>query len=131
MYKLIMASFCLLFFWACSTSPQEQADSEEKGIQDIDVQVFKSKMHEKDIVVLDVRTPREIRNGKIANALEINVNGPDFESKIAELDKSKTYLVYCAAGLRSQKACKKMEAAGFKKLYNLESGYTGWKAAGN
>ena len=36
--------------------------------------------------------------------------------EIAKLDKNKTYLVHCAVGGRSARACKKMEQLGFKSI---------------
>jgi rhodanese-related sulfurtransferase len=47
-------------------------------------------------------------------------------SKVEALDKNQEYLVYCKAGSRSTLACEKMQALGFKALYNLEGGYDGF-----
>src|SRR5688572_14573761 len=73
-------------------------------------------------VVLDVRTKDENKAGRIPGSVLIDFNADDFEQQVAKLDKSKTYLVHCAAGGRSARACKKMEKLGFAKLYNLEGG---------
>jgi phage shock protein E len=81
-------------------------------------------------VVLDVRTKEEYQKGHIAGSTLIDFNSPDFEKQIAKLDKNKTYLVHCAAGGRSAKACKKMETLNFSKLYNLEGGLGAWQKAG-
>jgi rhodanese-related sulfurtransferase len=62
--------------------------------------------------------------------LNIDFNSPDFNRKIGALDKNKTYLVHCAAGIRSAKACQKLEAAGFKELFDLGAGFKGWEKAG-
>jgi len=64
-------------------------------------------------------------------AMLVDFNSPDFEKKIASLDKDKTYLVHCAAGGRSAKASAKMGALNFKSVYNLEGGYRAWEKAGN
>ena len=81
-------------------------------------------------VVLDVRTTKEYREGHIPGSVMIDFNADDFEQQVAKLDKDKTYLVHCAAGGRSARACKKMEQLGFKKLYNLEGGMGAWEKAG-
>jgi len=78
-----------------------------------------------------VRTKEEYAAGHIAGAVNIDVNAPDFEEKVAKLDKNKTYLVHCAAGARSAKACGKMSKLDFPKLYNLEGGFRAWEKAGN
>jgi phage shock protein E len=81
-------------------------------------------------VVLDVRTKEEYREGHIPGSVLIDFNADDFEQQVAKLDKSKTYLVHCAAGGRSARACKKMDQLGFQKLYNLEGGMGAWEKAG-
>ena len=81
-------------------------------------------------VVLDVRTKKEYREGHIPGSVLIDFNADDFEQQVAKLDKSKTYLVHCAAGGRSARACKKMDQLGFQKLYNLEGGMGAWEKAG-
>ena len=86
-------------------------------------------MSKENTVILDVRTPGEIAEGKIENALEIDILEPGFEDKIKALDKDKTYLVYCKAGGRSAKACNLMLEQEFPNLYNLEGGYTAWSKA--
>ncbi len=88
---------------------------------------FKAMMGGSDVVLLDVRTPAETAQGKIDGAMEINISSPDFASKIAELDKDKTYLVYCRSGARSARACNMMADAGFGKLYNLSTGFMNWR----
>lgn len=70
--------------------------------------------------------------GKIGEMwVEINITSPDFNEKVAALDKSKEYIVYCAAGGRSAKAVHMMKELGFDKTYNLKAGYTGWAKAHN
>ena len=60
----------------------------------------------------------------------IDINQPDFIKHLAELDKNKPVLVYCAIGGRSSKAMAIMKKEGFKEVYNLEGGMTAWKDAG-
>lgn len=96
-------------------------------IQNISVSEFKEKMKEKNTIILDVRTSSETTQGKIKGAKEMNVMSTDFGQKITKLEKSKTYLVYYQSGMRSRRACKMMEKAGFENLYNLSGGYTAWK----
>ena len=85
---------------------------------------------DKKVTVLDVRTPEEFASGHIAGAINVNVNGKDFQDKVEKLDKSKPYLVHCAVGMRSAKACKKMNELQFKTLYDLQGGLTAWKKDG-
>lgn len=81
-------------------------------------------------VVLDVRTKEEYKAGHIPGSIMVDFNADDFEQQVAKLDKDKTYLVHCAVGGRSARACKKMDKMGFKNLYNLEGGMGAWEKAG-
>ena len=81
-------------------------------------------------VVLDVRSKAEFEKGHIPRAINIDVNSLKFDESVAKLDTNKTYLVNCAVGMRSARACKKMEGKGFKQLYDLAPGFDGWKKAG-
>jgi rhodanese-related sulfurtransferase len=76
-------------------------------------------------VLLDVRTPSEFISGTIPNAVNIDIMSDDFQSKIANLDKSKTYFVFCRSGNRSGQACSIMSKLGFK-TYNLAGGIGAW-----
>jgi phage shock protein E len=66
--------------------------------------------------VIDVRTPAEYAAGHIAGARNLDVDGADFASAIASLDKGTTYLVYCHSGRRSAMAAEQMAAAGFTDI---------------
>lgn len=79
-----------------------------------------------DIIMVDVRTPEEIAEGMIEGATHINIFNPDFADKIAEYDKSKTYVMICRSGARSGQACMHMEGMGFENIYNLEGGMMSW-----
>jgi rhodanese-related sulfurtransferase len=67
-------------------------------------------------VVIDVRTPAEYAAGHIAGAQNISVEAADFASRIASLDKTAAYLVYCHSGRRSAIAADQMAAAGFSDI---------------
>ncbi len=81
--------------------------------------------------LLDVRTPREWEQGKIASSNCINYQDVTFKDQIKKLDKSQAVFVYCAAGGRSANASKILEKEGFKKIYNLSgAGYSQLAASG-
>ena len=105
----------------CSTSP---------SASNLDSARFADKIVETDVVTLDVRTAGEFMAGHIDGAINIDVEGNTFDAEIANLDKSKTYAVYCQSGRRSQIAVDKMASAGFDSLFNLENGIADWNAKG-
>jgi rhodanese-related sulfurtransferase len=104
--------------------------TEDTKVKRIDVEEFDKLRGSKTNTVLDVRTEKEFKADHIPGAINIDVNSPDFAQKIEQLDKSKTYLVHCAAGVRSARACQKMEGLGFTNLYDLAPGFKGWEKAG-
>jgi rhodanese-related sulfurtransferase len=99
-------------------------------VKRVGVEEFDKLRADKANVVLDVRTEKEFQSGHIPGAVNIDINAPDFDEKIGKLAKDKTYLVHCAAGGRSARACKKLESVGFKELYDLAPGFRGWEKAG-
>lgn len=80
-----------------------------------------------DVQVLDVRTAEEYKGGHIKEAVNIDVQKEDFETKAAKLDKEKPVMVYCRSGKRSDKAANTLESMGFKKIINLEGGMLSWE----
>ena len=86
-----------------------------------------------DVVVLDVRTPDEFRAGHIKKATNINLYDSHFTKQLATLDRSKTYVVHCAAGLsngRSRKAVALMDSLGFRQVRHMNGGFNAWQQAG-
>ena len=85
---------------------------------------------EKQVVVLDVRTPAEFKEGHISGATNIDFRAPDFEKRIGQLDKSKAYLVHCAAGGRSTQSLPILKKQDVKVVYHLDGGFNAWKKDG-
>ena len=104
--------------------------SASSSATNLDSKAFSNKIAEPGVVILDVRTAGEFAAGHIEGAINIDVEGMQFESGIAELDKSATIAVYCQSGRRSGIAVDKMSKAGFTSLFNLQSGIADWQANG-
>ncbi len=99
------------------------------GVKNASVEQFDKLRSASNTVVLDVRTAKEFQESHIPGAINLDYNAPDFAKKVAQLDKSKTYLVHCAGGRRSVGACAIMDKAAFKNLVNLEDGFRAWEKA--
>lgn len=123
--KLILLILSTLLI---SVSCQSQSSN---GVQLVNTHQFQAKMQElKDETLLDVRTPGEYEAGHLANAMNVNWNGNDFEQQVSKLDKNKPVMVYCQAGGRSAAAAAKLESMGFKEVYDMQGGYGTWKRDG-
>ena len=76
---------------------------------------------------LDVRTKDEFDEGHLKDSINVDFyNAANFIKFLHELDKKKSYYVYCRSGKRSLAACEIMTELGFSSVFNLESGYLGW-----
>ena len=86
----------------------------------ISTQEFKEKLEIDPGVVIDVRSREEYNGGhlKITNAQYNWMNG-ELHSAVDEMDKNKTYYLYCRSGNRSGQAAKMMKEKGFGKVYNV------------
>lgn len=87
------------------------------------------KSAEHNIVVLDVRSPEEYKEGHLNNA--INVSHNTVADKLAQLSqyKDNTVVVYCRSGRRAAFAEKILNENGFKNLRHLTGDMNGWLAA--
>jgi rhodanese-related sulfurtransferase len=94
--------------------------------QNIGLEEFENLRKQKDTIILDVRTAKEVASGAIPGHQAIDVSGSDFKEKVTRLNKSSTYLVYCRSGMRSAKACRIMSGLGFQSLYNFKGGIIAW-----
>jgi len=82
------------------------------------------------LVLLDVRTPDEFSQARIAGAINIDFYEADFGDRLAELDRAATYVVYCRTGNRSATAVQMMQELGFDYIYELDGGIADWYEAG-
>ena len=103
--------------------------AENQKFKTVTVEEFEKLRVDKSNVLLDVRRPTEFKFGHIGGATCVDWLDSKFEKKVSALEKNKTYLVYCAVGGRSAKACEKMVGLGFTHVYNLKGGIQAWERA--
>ena len=90
-----------------------------------------------DVLLVDIRDPRELqREGKIPGALHaprgmlefwIDPESTYFKPVFGE---DKTFVLFCAGGLRSALTTKTLQDMGLKPVAHIVGGYAAWKAAG-
>lgn len=105
-------------------------DTDQGEIKLVTPDEMKTLVDQKDVQVVDVRTPEEYSEGFIAHSQNIDFNSPTFDEDIQKLDKTKPVLLYCKSGGRSAKCAVKLQEAGFVKIFDLEGGITKWKFKG-
>jgi phage shock protein E len=104
---------------------------ESKKFKDVDVAQFDAlRLQKEKVVLLDVRTPEEYAAGHIPGSVLLDFRSPKFADELAKLPREKQYLVHCAVGGRSAKACDQMSRIGFTNVVNLKGGFKAWQAEG-
>lgn len=95
------------------------SSSDPKDV-DITTEEFKQILEHNPGEVIDVRTKDEFNSGhlKLSAAQYDWLNG-EFHDAIEEMDKSKTYYLYCRTGNRSGQAARMMRERGFDNVYNV------------
>jgi len=104
---------------------------QNNNIERLEVTSFKEYIENKEVQLIDVRTPEEYEQGAIKNAKLINFFGENFKSEVSKLNKKKPVYLYCKGGGRSKKASKVLADLGFTKVYDLKGGYMAWESNGN
>ena len=101
----------------------------QQNYEDTDVKGFAGLMNDPNVVVLDVRSDDEFKDGHLEGALNIDQAQGDFIEKAKEaMTTDKTIAVYCRSGRRSASAAGRLAAEGYKAV-NLKGGILAWKEA--
>lgn len=127
---LLIGTGFLLSCDAQKNTSNTQTETNDKFTLTIDVDEFSQLISDGNTQLLDVRTPEEVAQGKIKDAINVNVMDGNFTEGINQFDKNKPIFVYCKSGGRSAKAMNEMASLGFKKIYNLNGGITKWQSNG-
>ncbi len=99
----------------------------DTGVIIIDATELESLMeNNQNLLLIDVRTAEEVAMGTIPGAINIDVNQPDFDKAIASIDPATPVVVYCAAGMRSKEAARRLQEMKFTTVYDYSEGYNGW-----
>ncbi|NHJ32143.1 MAG: rhodanese-like domain-containing protein [Asgard group archaeon] len=103
-----------------SASYEDITPQEAKRRIDLDPNIF----------ILDVRSPKEFRDGYIPNATNIDVNFINsFAYKLPE-DNNTGIIVYCDNGVRSEIGAQKVVNLGYSNVSNMLKGFLKWVKLG-
>jgi len=87
---------------------------------DISIDEFKEKFQEEQGVVIDVRTQEEYEEGHLVKTDKLlDFTNGEFQDSLSDMDKDKTYYLYCRTGNRSGQAARIMKSEGFENVYNV------------
>jgi sulfur-carrier protein adenylyltransferase/sulfurtransferase len=108
-------------FCGVGGDPLENPD----GIPELTPAELKAKQQRSDdFDLIDVREPHEWAIARIPGARLVPLSV--FTEKLASFDSARDIVVHCKMGGRSAKAVRQLQAAGFKKVWNLAGGILRW-----
>ncbi len=90
--------------------------------------LIQNNQNNSDFVIIDVRTAGEFADGYIENATNIDFYSETFRDMLNNLDKNKTYLIYCRTGGRSGSTADIMAELNFREVYNILGGIIQWQS---
>lgn len=122
--------FILLFSIVLFNSENIEAQTFQQISVDLAKVIIENNADNPQFTILDVRTPEEYAAGHIENAFNRNFYDADFEQQLDSLDKNRTYLIYCQAGVRSGFAYQMTQELGFTDVSDMLGGTSAWVAAG-
>lgn len=109
------------------TAPASVATAGETAL--IDQATLLQRINEENasMIVLDVRTPEEFAAGHVPGA--INIPHTQLPDRISELPSAgqQDIVVYCATGVRAEKAATIFREKGFTRLLHLEGDMKLWR----
>ena len=89
-----------------------------------------AQMENKDLIVLDVRTPQEFFSGSIKDAVNLDSSSANLKKELDSLERNEAYLIHCRTDNRSTQVAEKMNKMGFDNIYRLEGGIVSWQKKG-
>ncbi len=92
-------------------------------MKEISVKKAKQICDKGNCIMLDVREKDELTT-MIKGAINIPLD--KLQTQLNKLQKNKSILVNCRSGVRSQKACKILDDAGFKS-FSIKGGIIAWE----
>ena len=109
----------------CGIPQAQAAEDAEPPVPEISVEELKARLDRGDrFVLLDVREPYEHDIASIPGATLIPLG--ELPSRMSELDSADEIVIHCKMGVRSAKALRQLQKAGFAKLLNVEGGIEAW-----
>jgi rhodanese-related sulfurtransferase/rubrerythrin len=95
------------------------------GIDPEEAKKFTAEHPEGSYTLLDVRQPSEYEQEHLPGAKLIPLG--QLGDSLAEIDRDKPVIAYCAIGGRSRVAAQMLNGYGFKEVYNLTGGIKSWQ----
>ena len=125
---LFLITSCIVF----SSCAQKTFDEKMESLYKNTVPLINSAelSEKKDVILLDVRSPKEFEVSHIEGAIMIDYDNFK-KSDVSKIDKDQEVIVYCSVGYRSERLGERLQKMGFENVKNLYGGIFDWKNQGN
>jgi rhodanese-related sulfurtransferase len=128
--KIVLITMLWISLASCGQKQNEKSSDQDSASKISLITPEELNKVNKDILLIDVRTPGEYASGHVENSVNIDFRSSNFKDLIGALDKNQDVYVYCKVGGRSGSAAKMMEDMGFNKIYDLKGGIMQWEKDG-
>ena len=86
----------------------------------------KSRLGDRNVLLLDVRTPSEYKSIRIPNSISVPLNNIKHDIVNVAKNKDTEIIVYCQSGARASSACNELVNMGYTNISNL-GGIMSWR----
>ncbi len=98
-------------------------------VTEIDSETLQARLSAgEELLLVDVRTPSEVAQGVLPDALHIPM--AVIPMRTNELPKDRELVIYCRSGARSYHTCQFLAQQGFENAVNLRGGIIAWARHG-
>lgn len=101
--------------------------SQEQVCKSVSAKEFKEALTQPNTIILDIRTVEEYEAGHIERAKLFMYTDENIETRLTQLPKNYTYLIYSQDGKKSRIILQKLKEKGFPKVLELQGGYQNWE----
>jgi adenylyltransferase/sulfurtransferase len=108
----------------CGIKPEAASRKPEQTMPEITPAELAERLRAGTVDLIDVREPHEWDIARIPGARLIPLG--EFPAAIPTLNRSREIVVHCRSGVRSAKAVRQLQNAGFTRVWNLAGGILRW-----
>lgn len=103
-----------------------EPDDGRPGVRVLPAREAAALLEQDGTVVLDIRTDAELAQARIPGAVQLDFYDPAFATRVAQLDRDATYLLYCRSGARTGQSHGLLTELGFRDVVDVEGGLIAW-----
>jgi rhodanese-related sulfurtransferase len=127
---VIVERICVLCMVALfvfgGTAPYGHA-SEATTTRWIGVSELAAALQEKNLVIVDLRTPHEFAQGHLPDAVNVPIEALAYQKSLLDAYKGRPLLLYCRTVNKTAWAIRIIKDRGFQSIFALRGGYEAFK----